>query len=175
MTAPAFDHDLVIVGLGAAGMAAAEFAVSLGLKVIAVERDRIGGDGLWNATIPSKALLAAANAAHTMRTASRFGLPDLPADAVIDLAAVWRSIAEVQWAIADGDESADRFTAMGVEIVNGSGRVTGPNEVTVDALVDGRRVITAAFVLLCPGSRPAVPSIAGLDECGFLTDRKSVV
>ncbi|MGE0879053.1 MAG: NAD(P)/FAD-dependent oxidoreductase [Acidimicrobiia bacterium] len=169
MTAPAFDHDLVIVGLGAAGMAAAEFAVSLGLKVVAVERDRVGGDALWNATMPTKALLAAANAANTMRTASRFGLPDLPADTVFDLAAVWRSIATVQRSIADGDDSAERFTAMGVEIVNGSGRVTGPNEVTVDVLDDGRRVITAAFVLVCPGSRPAVPSIAGLDECGFLT------
>ena len=66
--------DLVIVGMGSAGLTAAEFAASLDLKVAVVERDRVGGDCLWTGCVPSKALLASAKAAHTIRHASRYGI-----------------------------------------------------------------------------------------------------
>ncbi|MGH9000354.1 MAG: FAD-dependent oxidoreductase [Acidimicrobiia bacterium] len=68
-------YDLVIVGMGSAGIVAAEFAAALGLRVTAVERDRVGGDCLWTGCVPSKALLASARAAHTLRRADRYGLP----------------------------------------------------------------------------------------------------
>ena len=58
-------YDLVVVGMGSGGLVAAEFAASIGLKVAAVERDRVGGDCLWTGCVPSKALLAAAKTAHT--------------------------------------------------------------------------------------------------------------
>jgi pyruvate/2-oxoglutarate dehydrogenase complex dihydrolipoamide dehydrogenase (E3) component len=67
-------YDLVIVGMGSAGIVAAEFAVSLGLRVAAVERGRVGGDCLWTGCVPSKALLASARVAHAMRTAERYGI-----------------------------------------------------------------------------------------------------
>ena len=59
--------DLVIVGMGSAGMTAAEFAATLPIKVCGVERDRVGGDCLWTGCVPSKALLAAAHHAQAMR------------------------------------------------------------------------------------------------------------
>lgn len=43
-------YDLVIVGMGSAGIVAAEFAANLGLRVAAVERSRVGGDCLWTLT-----------------------------------------------------------------------------------------------------------------------------
>ncbi|MBA3305386.1 MAG: FAD-dependent oxidoreductase [Thermoleophilaceae bacterium] len=52
---PARSYDLVIVGMGSAGMVAAEFASTLDVKVAAVERDRVGGDCLWTGCVPSKA------------------------------------------------------------------------------------------------------------------------
>ena len=60
-------YDLVIVGMGSAGIVAAELASKLGVKVAAVERDRVGGDCLWTGCVPSKALLASAKAANAMR------------------------------------------------------------------------------------------------------------
>ncbi len=155
-------YDLVVVGMGSGGIVAAEFAASLGLRVAAVERDRIGGDCLWTGCVPSKALLAAAKVAHHMRSADRFGIA--PVEPEIDLSRVWRRIRAVREQIAVTDDSPERFRALGVELVHGSARLAGPNAVAV-----GERVLEARYVLLCTGSRPALPDLPGLREAEFLT------
>ena len=155
-------YDLVIVGMGSGGIVAAEFAASLGLRVAAVERDRIGGDCLWTGCVPSKALLAAAKVAQHMRTADRFGIAAVEPE--IDLSRVWQRIRAVQEEIATTDDSPERFEALGIELVGGDARLAGPNAVAV-----GDRVLEARFVLLCTGSRPAVPDLPGLRAAGFLT------
>lgn len=155
-------YDLVIVGMGSGGMVAAEFAASLGLRVAVVERARVGGDCLWTGCVPSKALLASARVAEHMRSADRWGLPAV--DPEIDTAEVWKRIRAVQHEIAAGDDSPARFESLGVEVVTGTGRLAGPHAVDVD----GRR-LDARYVLLCTGSRPAVPPVPGLAEAGFLT------
>jgi len=156
-------YDLVIVGMGSGGMTAAEFASTLGLQVAVVERARPGGDCLWTGCVPSKALLASARAAHTMRHADRFGLGAV--EPLIDTATVWARIRDVQRSIAESDDDPERFRDLGVEVVHGSASVTGPHEVTVD----GVRRLEARVVLLCTGSRPAVPPLPGLAEAGYLS------
>jgi pyruvate/2-oxoglutarate dehydrogenase complex dihydrolipoamide dehydrogenase (E3) component len=158
--------DLVVVGAGAAGASAAEFAARLDLSVAVVERERIGGDRLWTGTVPSKALLATARAAHRMRTADRVGLE--PVEPNIDLTRVWRRVRAVQAQIAAGEDRGQRFHDIGVEVVHGVARVTGPEEVTV-ATDDGERVLTTRFVLVCTGSRPRRPAIPGLDDATVFT------
>jgi len=155
-------YDLVIVGMGSGGMVAAEFAASLRLKVAVVERGRVGGDCLWTGCVPSKALLASAKVAHHLRTADRWGLP--PSDAVIDTAAVWQRIRAVQEEIAATDDNPDRFRALGVELIRGTGRVGGPHTVDVDG-----RTLQTRYILLCTGSRPVTPPIPGLAGAGYLT------
>ena len=155
-------YDLIVVGMGSGGMVAADFAASLGLRVACVERDRFGGDCLWTGCVPSKALLAAAKAAHTIRTADRFGLR--AAEPVIDTARVFARIRRVQRTIAAGEDSPARFEARGCAVYAGSARVRGPHAVEVD----GRR-LEGRYILLCTGSRPAVPDIPGLREAGFVT------
>lgn len=162
-------YDLVVVGAGSGGMSAAEFAATLGLKVALVERERVGGDCLWTGCVPSKALLAAAKAAHAMRTADRFGLPAV--DPEVDTEAVWERVRAVQRSIAGTDDSPERFRALGVDVVAGAARLVGPHRVAVAGADGGpERRLDARFVLLCPGSRPAVPDVAGLAEAGFLTN-----
>ncbi|MEJ7764046.1 MAG: FAD-dependent oxidoreductase [Acidimicrobiales bacterium] len=157
------DLDLVIVGMGSGGMPAAEFAMTLGLKVAVVERDRVGGDCLWTGCVPSKALLASAKVAHHVRHADRWGLPLFEAPKV-DTARVWRRIKEVQRQIATTDDDPARYEAMGVELVHGAARLVDGNTVEV-----GDRRLASRFVLLCTGSRPATPQIPGLAEAGYLT------
>ena len=89
------DVDIAIIGAGAAGLSVAAVAAQLGLKVVLVERGRMGGDCLNYGCVPSKALLAAAHAAAEARRADQYGVR-LPAP-VIDWAAVQ---AHVQGAIA---------------------------------------------------------------------------
>ncbi len=155
-------YDLIVVGMGSGGMVAAGFAASLGLRVACVERDRLGGDCLWTGCVPSKALLAAARAAHTIRTAGRFGLP--ASDPAIDTAPVLERIRRVQARIAAGEDSPAHFEAQGCELHAGVARLTGPRTVAVDG-----RPLEGRYILLCTGSRPRVPEIPGLREAGFLT------
>jgi pyruvate/2-oxoglutarate dehydrogenase complex dihydrolipoamide dehydrogenase (E3) component len=155
-------YDLVIVGMGSAGLVAAEFAARLDLRVAAVEADRLGGDCLWTGCVPSKTLLAAAKAAQTMRTADRHGLT--PVEPQIEPSRVWRRIREVQERIASTDDSPEWFEAMGVELVSGRARLAGPNAVAVDG-----RTLETRFILLCTGSHPATPSIPGLEGAAFVT------
>ncbi len=155
-------YDLVVIGMGSGGLVAAEFASSLGLKVAAVERDRVGGDCLWTGCVPSKTLLASAKVAHHMRTADRYGLPGV--DPAVDLTRVWERVRSVQQGIAESDDDPARYRAMGIDVIFGQATLIGPHAVRVDG-----RTLPTRFVLLCTGSRPAVPPITGLPEAGFLT------
>lgn len=156
-------YDLIIVGMGSGGMVAAEFAASLGLRVAAVERSRVGGDCLWTGCVPSKALLASAKVAHHVRTADRWGLPALdPLE--IDTSLVWKRIRATQAQIASTDDNPERFRRLGVEVVFGTARLAGTRAVEVDG-----RVLPTRYVLICTGSRPATPPVQGLAEAGYLT------
>lgn len=162
-------YDLVIIGMGSGGMVGAEFAATIGLKVAVVERSRVGGDCLWTGCVPSKALIASAKVAHSLRTADAYGLPSVAAD--IDTSLVWKRIRAIQQEIGSSDDDPERFQAEGVEIVWGPARVVGPNTVRVmGAGPDGGdREIETRYVLVCTGSRPAAPPIEGLAETGYLT------
>ena len=156
-------YDLVVVGMGSAGMVAAEFAASLPLRVAVIERDRIGGDCLWTGCVPSKALLASAKVAHTVRHASRWGVES--GDPQVDTGAVWARIRAVQEEIAATDDSPRRFEALGIEVLRGRAELRDAHTVAV-----GDRLLSTRFVLLCTGSRPSVPPIDGLTRAGFLTN-----
>jgi pyruvate/2-oxoglutarate dehydrogenase complex dihydrolipoamide dehydrogenase (E3) component len=154
--------DLVVIGTGSGGAVAAEFAADvLGLRVAAVERESVGGDRLWSGSVPSKALLASAGVAHTVRHAGEFGVE--VAAPRIDHVAVWQRVRRVRAEMAERFVGASRLRELGVELVPGTATVTGAREVTVDG-PDGRRVLRTRYVLVATGSRPAVPDLEGLAD-----------
>ena len=144
-------------------MVAAEFAARLGLRVAVVERGRVGGDCLWTGCVPSKALLASGKVATLLRTADQWGLPAVH-DLRVDTSLVWKRIRAVQEQIATTDDSPERYRRLGAELVFGPARLVGPHEVEV-----GARVLRTRYILVCTGSRPLSPPVAGLAEAGFLT------
>jgi len=154
-------YDLLIIGMGSAGMVAAEFASRLGVKVAVAERDRPGGDCLWTGCVPSKALLASARAAHTIRHADGYGLEAVGPSA--DSERVWARIKAIQAQIAATDDNPERFAAMGVDVLAGAARLTSPTTVRVG------EQHTTRYVLLATGSRPALPAIDGLADAVPLT------
>ncbi len=155
-------YDVVIIGMGSAGLTGAQFAARLGVRVAVVERHRVGGDCLWTGCVPSKALLAAGKVAHHFRTADRYGIASV--EPAIDRAAVWQGIRDIQHQIAETDDSPEHYRALGVDVVLGDAHIAGPNTVVV-----GDRTIETRFILIATGSRPAVPEIEGLAEAGYLT------
>ena len=156
------DFDLAVVGSGAAGLSVTAVAAQLGLRVALVERGRMGGDCLNTGCVPSKALLAAAHAAAAARAASPLGV--LLPEPRIDWAAVRAHVAGAIATIAPND-SAERFTRLGAEVIAGSARFAGP-----DTLAIGARRLTARRIVLAVGGRPAIPPIPGLAEVPFLTN-----
>jgi pyruvate/2-oxoglutarate dehydrogenase complex dihydrolipoamide dehydrogenase (E3) component len=159
-------YDLVIVGMGSGGMVAAEFAATLDLKIAIAERGRVGGDCLWTGCVPSKTLIASGKIAHHMRHADAWGLE--PVQPTVDRARVWERIRSVQQDVASTDDNPERFVDMGIDLIYGAARLTGPTTVVVKTEA-GDRELSARYILLCTGSRPAVPNIEGLESTGFVT------
>ena len=156
------DFDLAVIGAGAAGLAVTAVAAQLGLRVLLVERERMGGDCLNAGCVPSKALLAAAHAAAGARAAGRFGIRLPPPE--IDWDAVSAHVAGAIAAIAPNN-SEERFRALGATVLRAEARFVTPGAIAVE----GRRITARRFVIAA-GSRPAVPAIPGLDEVPFLTN-----
>jgi pyruvate/2-oxoglutarate dehydrogenase complex dihydrolipoamide dehydrogenase (E3) component len=159
---PVPDFDLAVIGAGAAGLSVTAAAAQLGLRVLLIERDRMGGDCLNFGCVPSKALLAAAHAAQAARTAGRLGVC-LP-EPTIDWAAVQAHVHGAIAAIAPTDSEA-RFRALGAEVLRGEARFASPGALLVD-----RRRITARRIVVATGSSPAVPAIPGLERQPYFTN-----
>lgn len=156
------EFDLCVLGGGSAGLVTAAGAAQLGARVALVEQAALGGDCLWHGCVPSKALLHSAAVAQTLRTAERGGIPAV--EPAISLPAVMERVARVIATIQPND-SPERFRGMGVDVIFGRARFTGPGTVVVD-----NRRLTARHFVLATGSRPRVPVIPGLDKVPFLTN-----
>ncbi len=154
-------HDLVIVGGGTGGLVSAQIAAALGARVALVERARTGGDCLWTGCVPSKTLIASAQAAHTMRTAGELGLGAV--EPTIDFAAVMSRIRDAIARIEPAD-SPQRLRAAGVEVITAEARFTGPY--TSEC---GDRELRFRAAIIATGSEPVLPALSGLEDAGPLT------
>ena len=139
------DHDLIVVGGGAAGLGAVRAALWAGADVAMVTDSAPGGDCTFTGCVPSKTLLAAA----------RDGLEF--AEAMARVRATVEHIAAT--------ESAEVLRSEGVTVIEGRARL-----VTHDTVAVGDRRITAPRIVLATGSRPSLPDIPGLAEAQPLTN-----
>ena len=154
--------DICVIGAGSGGLSVAAAAAGFGVEVVLVEKGEMGGDCLNTGCVPSKALIAAAARAHHVRSSEAFGIA--AAEPEIDFAAVRRHVREVIGAIAPHD-SVERFTGLGVRVIEAEGRFTGPDELRAgDYRIRARRFVIAT------GSSPAVPPVPGLEDVPYLTN-----
>ncbi|MDO5756692.1 MAG: FAD-dependent oxidoreductase [Rhodobacterales bacterium] len=154
--------DILVIGAGSGGLSVAAGAAQMGARVVLLEGHKMGGDCLNFGCVPSKALIAAGNAAHAQTDAARFGIGNAVPD--VDYAAVMAHVQDVIAAIAPFD-SVERFEGLGVRVIREYGEFISPTEVRAgEAVIEARRIVIAT------GSRPAVPPIPGLDTVPFLTN-----
>ena len=154
--------DICIVGAGSGGLVVAAGAAQLGLRVVLIERDRMGGDCLNFGCVPSKSLIAAARVAQAQRTSAAFGVAAV--EPRVDFARVMNHVDEVIQAIAPND-SVERFEKLGVRVLKEEARFVGRTE-----LEAGRWRITARRIVLATGSRPTAPPIPGLRDTPYFTN-----
>lgn len=138
------DHDLTVLGAGAAGLASARSAVAAGARTLLITDGPPGGDCTFTGCVPSKTLIEAA-------------ADGLPFD---------KAMARVRDAVAHiaATEDEEALRAEGIDVLRGRARFTAPGRI----LVNGR-VLPAPKVVIATGAVPLVPGIAGLDETPFLT------
>ena len=162
------DFDLVVLGAGTGGYAAAFRAAQLGLRVALVDEDKIGGTCLHRGCIPTKALLESAAFADKIRHAKDYGMV-LPGEATVDYAAMAErrdAVVKRMWTglktLVDKNK---------VAWVQGRGRLEGPQKVRVTQAGEdgkpgggGERILQATDIIVATGSR--VKSLPGLDPDG---------
>ncbi|WP_438855955.1 dihydrolipoyl dehydrogenase [Agromyces sp. M3QZ16-3] len=149
------NFDLVILGGGSGGYAAALRAVQLGLNVALVEKDKLGGTCLHRGCIPTKALLHAAEVADNSRESEKFGVRSTFEG--IDVAAVTRYREGIVSSKFKGLQGL--IKARGITVVEGEGRLEGPKTVVV-----GDQRLVGENVVLATGSYSR--SLPGLEIAG---------
>ncbi len=157
--------DLVVVGSGSAGVAAALEARGRGARVLLVEAGPLGGTCVNVGCVPSKTLLRAGEAAQRARRATFPGVE--PQGVRVDFEAVAaardRLVERLQ-----KEKYADVIEAAGVQRIPGRARFVGPGTLEVE----GRR-LTARGYVLATGAAPWLPPIPGLKESHPWTYREA--
>jgi pyruvate/2-oxoglutarate dehydrogenase complex dihydrolipoamide dehydrogenase (E3) component/uncharacterized membrane protein YdjX (TVP38/TMEM64 family) len=161
-----FDRNLIVVGAGAGGLVSAYIAAAVKAKVTLIEAHRMGGDCLNYGCVPSKALIKSATLAHQMRHGANYGLNDTTP--TFSFKAVMQRIHEVIAAIEPHD-SVERYTGLGVEVLQGYAKLLNPWTVEIALNGGGTQTLTARSIVIAAGARPFVPPLPGLDDVGYVT------
>ena len=157
--------DLIVLGAGSGGLAAAKRAASYGARVAIVEGDRVGGTCVIRGCVPKKLLVYGSAYHHLLADAPSYGwsVGDVGFDAATLLAKVRTEVNRLNTLHIGFLEKA------GVELVQGWGRFSGPNSVEVSGSDGSTRELHGERILIAVGGRPHRPQIPGA-ELGWLSD-----
>ncbi|MDX2351097.1 FAD-dependent oxidoreductase [Stutzerimonas xanthomarina] len=155
-----FEHNLLVVGGGSGGLAAARIAASMKARVALVECERLGGAALHSGSVPVRALMRAANMNYALRQGSTLGIRlRTEVDFAEVMAQVRRTLDEAQEQV-----TAESCKATGVEMIRGKAQMTSPWSVQV-----GDRTLCSRAIVIATGSQPVIPPIPGLENVEPLT------
>jgi pyruvate/2-oxoglutarate dehydrogenase complex dihydrolipoamide dehydrogenase (E3) component len=164
------EYDAIVLGAGPVGQNVADRARAAGLSVAVIEHELVGGECSYWACVPSKALLRPVIAVNdagrvdgareavtgSIRTAGVFGRRDRYVSS-------WDDAGQADW-----------VSGIGATLVRGHGRLDGPRRVAVTSPGGEVVVITARHaVVICTGTRAALPDLPGIGEARPWTNRKA--
>ncbi|TCS92412.1 dihydrolipoyl dehydrogenase [Hazenella coriacea] len=160
--------DLVVLGAGPGGYVAAVRAAQLGMKVVIVEKEKVGGTCLHKGCIPSKSLLRSAEVYHNMLESENYGVR--ASNVELDFSLVQHRKEKVISQLHQGVQGL--LKKYNVDIYEGTGRILGPSifspmpgTISIEKNDDSEaELIVPQYVLIATGSRPR--SLPGLEIDG---------
>jgi pyruvate/2-oxoglutarate dehydrogenase complex dihydrolipoamide dehydrogenase (E3) component len=155
--------DAVVIGAGQAGPSLAGRLNDAGLRVAMIERKLFGGTCVNTGCMPTKALVASAQAAHLARRAADFGVT-IGGPVGIDMKAVKARKDKVSFDARTGVERWLRGMKH-VSVIEGHARFESPTEVRV-----GGELLTAPRIFINVGGRALVPDMPGVGDVRYLTN-----
>lgn len=159
MSSISIQHRIVIIGGGPGGYEAARAGRQLGAEVVLVEESGIGGNAVLTDVVPSKTLIAAAEAAQRVSLAQTLGVnfsidgKDVKPKVEIDLKAVNRRLLAL--AKSQSEDMLSILKEEGVRVVSGRGRLDGNHHVIVEPTLGGEpERIEAKTIIIATGGHP---------------------
>jgi pyruvate/2-oxoglutarate dehydrogenase complex dihydrolipoamide dehydrogenase (E3) component len=157
------NFDAIVIGSGQAGPSLTARLTGAGMSVAFIEREHFGGTCVNDGCIPTKTLVASAQAAHMARRASDYGVR-IAGTIDVDMKAVKARKDAISGQSRSGVEKWLRGM-QGCTIFWGSARFIGPKQVAVNG-----EELSAEKIFINIGGRPSVPPIPGLDQVAYLTN-----
>ena len=166
MSNPTNNYDIIIIGGGSAGYAAARTAVEEGLKTAVIDGAKeLGGLCILRGCMPSKTLIESANRARIIREASEFGLrADNYAFNSTEIRDRKRTLINDFSSYRKEQLEDGRF-----DLIRGYATFSDPHTVEVSLLDGGSQTVAFKSAVIATGSSIAVPPVEGLEETGYLT------
>jgi pyruvate/2-oxoglutarate dehydrogenase complex dihydrolipoamide dehydrogenase (E3) component len=153
--------DVIVIGMGPGGEAAASRLLDAGRRVAVIERELIGGECAYWACIPSKTLLRAPGARAAAARAAGASAPSLD----------WPGLRDYRdYMIRHLDDAAQLrgYEQAGATVIKGAARLAGAGRVDV-----GGEVLEAGHIVIATGSHPVRPWVEGLDTVTVWTNREA--
>ena len=166
-------HHIVIIGGGPGGYEAAVAGIQLGAQVTLIERNGVGGSAVLTDVVPSKALIATADAANSVREASSLGIrftangQSVDPKIDLDLGAINQRLLSI--AKDQSTEMTHQLTSLGVRLIHGSGKLDGNHHVIVTHQDGKEEKLEAKTIIVSVGAHPRTIASAEPDGSRILT------
>jgi pyruvate/2-oxoglutarate dehydrogenase complex dihydrolipoamide dehydrogenase (E3) component len=159
-----YDYDLIVIGSGPAGMAAASFALKNKLKTLLLEKSSCeGGECAHNGCIPAKTMMHAAKVYSDARNGGYMGIKSSTLGYNFPSIAKWRDLAVENTGLCSMLKDMQK---KGLDVIQAEVKFAGPDSIKVGS----RKKLKFKHAIIATGGKARVPSnIEGLDSTGFLT------
>lgn len=157
----AYDYDVLVIGMGPAGMAVSAMAAEMDLRVCSIESHRLGGECMNVGCIPSKALLRMAKTRNVVRLLDRMELE------TVALPQVRHPFRRIQSDIRyiNDNKTTRMFNKVDLLLQQGTASFVDPHTVAV-----ADQTITAKRIFIATGTQPAIPAFPGIETVEVLTN-----
>ncbi len=154
-------YDIIVIGMGPAGMAVSAMGSAMGLKVLAIEKNKVGGECLNVGCIPSKALLKAAEAYNTAFNLRKYGIElDVSTKSKDPMNVVREKISGI-----NNKKLMKAFEKVDLDINKGNAEFADSKTI----VADGQKY-TAKKIFIATGTNPMIPPVPGLKDISSLTN-----